>query len=64
MNTPADLRKRAEEDLATSRRILQLMEDGDAIVGSTPRSRAQRVELATRIATLERLLSAEKKVAA
>lgn len=59
MSMPADLRQRAEEDLASSRTLLRLIEDGDAIVGSTPRSRALRAELATRIAILERLLTKE-----
>lgn len=58
MNTQANLRLRAEQDLVASRQLLQLMEDGDAIVGSTSRSRATRAELAARIATLERLLNA------
>ncbi len=62
MSTSTDLRQRAENDLKSSRQLLQLIESGDAIVGSTPRSRALRKELAARVATLERLL-AQKEAA-
>ncbi|MBE7538475.1 MAG: hypothetical protein HS122_08690 [Opitutaceae bacterium] len=61
MNTLQVSLKRVKANLVVLHQILQLMDDGDAIIGSTAKSRAQRAELAGRISALEGLMRTTKQ---